>query len=617
MSYSTKGSSRSVLPLYTSGYVIGTKREGPSAYMLLTNDVVFGGFSPNFKLGDQGVLLVTQDAFGGHAIDWAGKLIFNGSSTINLGPSSRTIIDAILVSGGVWIGTIRGSTGTGGGGGGGGGTADNGIPAGGAPGTVLRKVTPADYDVSWHQLTPEDVGLFNIDDTADLDKPISTLTQEALDLKAPLLSPVFEGKPVFPSSNSGSAGVQFTPGFAPVAPLDGDWWLTTNGYYSHVNGTTFQIGPRVTVAIQDFQMSCSDLDTPLIDDTFSGYLRVTRSGTFIEVRASVVTPSTAGDIVINLKVNGSTVLSTPLTIPQGSRTSVGAPVPAVISNGVLVSDDEVSVEIVMPGVGATGLIVSIIYESPAVPAAGVQGSVQFNTGTNVDGTNDFIYDALSKTLSVQNLQVNNSLTGIPFLLNPMTDLGDLIVGGTSGTPIRLAPATDGMFLGTVSNVPQWVAMDKVAIGLGSVDNTADIDKNVLSATKWTTPRNMVLSGALSGITTFDGSNDIVLITSSKAAQMVGFATAITIDASLTDRWEIGVLSADTVLTVTKMSSGQTLRIRFKQDGVGGHTVNLPSGTAYSGTLGVDPNEVSYLTLVRTTTDNRLEGIWDAMASVVP
>lgn len=37
------------------------------------------------------------------------------------------------------------------------------------------------------------VGLGNVDDTADLDKPISTATQTALDLKAPLASPTFTG----------------------------------------------------------------------------------------------------------------------------------------------------------------------------------------------------------------------------------------------------------------------------------------------------------------------------------------------------------------------------------------------------------------------------------------
>ncbi len=42
-------------------------------------------------------------------------------------------------------------------------------------------------------ITASMVGLGNVDNTADLDKPISTATQTALDLKAPLASPTFTG----------------------------------------------------------------------------------------------------------------------------------------------------------------------------------------------------------------------------------------------------------------------------------------------------------------------------------------------------------------------------------------------------------------------------------------
>jgi hypothetical protein len=42
-------------------------------------------------------------------------------------------------------------------------------------------------------LTSTDVGLSNVDNTTDLNKPISTATQTALDLKAPLASPTFTG----------------------------------------------------------------------------------------------------------------------------------------------------------------------------------------------------------------------------------------------------------------------------------------------------------------------------------------------------------------------------------------------------------------------------------------
>ena len=53
-----------------------------------------------------------------------------------------------------------------------------------------------------------------------------------------------------------------------------------------------------------------------------------------------------------------------------------------------------------------------------------------------------------------------------------------------------------------------VTLAKADVGLGSVDNTADSAKNVLSATKLTTARTITIAGDMSGSANFDGSSDI-------------------------------------------------------------------------------------------------------------
>lgn len=53
-----------------------------------------------------------------------------------------------------------------------------------------------------HSVTATQVGLGNCDNTADLDKPISTLAQAALDLKADLESPALTGNPTAPTQAS-------------------------------------------------------------------------------------------------------------------------------------------------------------------------------------------------------------------------------------------------------------------------------------------------------------------------------------------------------------------------------------------------------------------------------
>lgn len=51
-----------------------------------------------------------------------------------------------------------------------------------------------------HNVTKSQVGLGNADNTSDIDKPVSTAQQNALDLKAPLESPILTGTPKAPTA---------------------------------------------------------------------------------------------------------------------------------------------------------------------------------------------------------------------------------------------------------------------------------------------------------------------------------------------------------------------------------------------------------------------------------
>lgn len=53
-----------------------------------------------------------------------------------------------------------------------------------------------------------------------------------------------------------------------------------------------------------------------------------------------------------------------------------------------------------------------------------------------------------------------------------------------------------------------IVVTKTDVGLSNVDNTSDVSKVVLSASKLTTARNISISGAVVGSTIFDGSNNI-------------------------------------------------------------------------------------------------------------
>ncbi len=47
-----------------------------------------------------------------------------------------------------------------------------------------------------------------------------------------------------------------------------------------------------------------------------------------------------------------------------------------------------------------------------------------------------------------------------YVINPMTAAGDLVIGGASGAPTRLAAGANGLFLSLVAGVPTWASIQR-------------------------------------------------------------------------------------------------------------------------------------------------------------
>jgi len=70
-------------------------------------------------------------------------------------------------------------------------------------------------------ITRSMIGLANVDNTSDTDKPISTATQAALDTKAPLVSPELTGNPTAPTQELGNDSTRIaTTAFVKAAIQD-------------------------------------------------------------------------------------------------------------------------------------------------------------------------------------------------------------------------------------------------------------------------------------------------------------------------------------------------------------------------------------------------------------
>jgi hypothetical protein len=119
--------------------------------------------------------------------------------------------------------------------------------------------------------------------------------------------------------------------------------------------TTF---PSVNLYLQT---ACSDLYTAISATTNIAYFRAPASFTILAVRASLFTAQTSGStFTVDIKKNGVSILSTLITIPNLSTTSLNSAIQPVLSNQAVTNDDIITFDVTQAGIGATGLIVTII-----------------------------------------------------------------------------------------------------------------------------------------------------------------------------------------------------------------------------------------------------------------
>ena len=120
-------------------------------------------------------------------------------------------------------------------------------------------------------------------------------------------------------------------------------------------------GQAQTVIVQ---LSCSDLTTAITTGTTKAYFRSPLAFTLTDVRASLLTAQTSGNIfTVDINQSGVSILSTKLTIDNTEKTSVTAATPAVISTTAIADDAEITIDVDQVGSGtAAGLIVTLIGE---------------------------------------------------------------------------------------------------------------------------------------------------------------------------------------------------------------------------------------------------------------
>lgn len=92
---------------------------------------------------------------------------------------------------------------------------------------------------------------------------------------------------------------------------------------------------------------------------------------------------------------------------------------------------------------------------------------------------------------------------------------------------------------------------------------------------------------------------------------VTYSSTVAINASQSNAFYVGALTGNTTLDISSPADGQTINVRFVQDGTGSRTVTLPAGAKVIGQINPAAGGASWLTLTYVTAGSvdRWEGSW--------
>lgn len=113
--------------------------------------------------------------------------------------------------------------------------------------------------------------------------------------------------------------------------------------------------------VEDIQLALTPANTPLSAGIVSAYARAPFDLRIHTVRVALDKASTSGDVVVDLKVSGVSILSRQIRIPQGQRTSKAAALQPLFSRTDINDDEEFRWEIIETGTGAEGLNGTVLY----------------------------------------------------------------------------------------------------------------------------------------------------------------------------------------------------------------------------------------------------------------
>lgn len=102
-------------------------------------------------------------------------------------------------------------------------------------------------------------------------------------------------------------------------------------------------------------LACSDETTALTTGAAKITFRMPFAATLLAVRANVRTAPTGAILIVDINEEGTSLLSTKLSIDAGEKTSTTAATAAVISDSALADDAEMTIDIDQVGSTVAGV----------------------------------------------------------------------------------------------------------------------------------------------------------------------------------------------------------------------------------------------------------------------
>lgn len=161
------------------------------------------------------------------------------------------------------------------------------------------------------------------------------------------------------SKNIQSLPVITYPSLTEISYIKG----VTSSVQTQLNNKASLASPNFTGTVTGisipFSFAISNETSAITVGTSKITFRVPYACTLTNARASLTTASSSGIPTFDIKKNGTSILSTKLTIDVNEKTSLTAAIPLVISNSSLADDDEISIDINTAGTGAVGAKITI------------------------------------------------------------------------------------------------------------------------------------------------------------------------------------------------------------------------------------------------------------------